>query len=55
LTSHIYEKPPQCFANWTGAGTLTGILKVPSTTTTVTPASSASTDTAQVNWACFGY
>jgi len=55
LASHFYDKPPQCFANWTGDGTLTGVLKVPSTTRTVRPASTVTTDTAQVNWACFGY
>lgn len=49
-----YSSAPKCFANWTGTGTLTGILKVPSTTTTVAPASTVGTDTAQVNWACFG-
>lgn len=52
--SHTYSAAPKCFANWTGTGTLTGLIKVPSTTTTVTPASSVSTDSAQVNWACFG-
>lgn len=52
--STIYGAPPKCFANWTGTGTLTGALKVPSTTSTVTPASSVTSDTAQVNWACFG-
>jgi hypothetical protein len=52
--SHTYVSPPQCFANWNGTGMLTGILKVPSTTRKVTPASSVETDTAQINWACFG-
>jgi hypothetical protein len=52
--SHTYLSPPQCFANWNGTGTLTGILKVPSTTSKVTPASSVDTDTAQINWACLG-
>lgn len=49
-----YVAAPLCFANWTGTGVLTGILKVPSTTKSVTPASSVSTDTAQVNWWCTG-
>jgi hypothetical protein len=49
-----YLTAPKCFANWTGTGTLTGIIKVPSTATSVTPASSVRTDSAEVNWACFG-
>jgi hypothetical protein len=53
LSTH-YGTAPKCFANWTGMGTLTGVLKVPSTTSVVTPASSVRSDTAQVNWACFG-
>lgn len=52
--SGTYSAAPICVASWTGAGTLTGALKVPSTTTTVTPASSLGTDTAVVNWQCFG-
>jgi hypothetical protein len=52
--SKTYNAAPVCFANWNGAGTLTGILKVPSTPTTVTPGSSVGTDNAHVNWACFG-
>jgi len=52
--STTYSAAPLCFANWTGTGTLTGIIKIASTTTTVTPSSSVGTDTAQVNWACFG-
>lgn len=52
--SRTYTAAPNCFATWNGTGTLTGILKAPSTTTTVTPASSIGTDTAVVNWACFG-
>lgn len=47
-----YSTAPRCFASWNGSGTLTGILKVPSTTSTVTPASSVNTDTAVVNWEC---
>lgn len=49
-----YSSAPVCFLTWTGTGTLTGILKVASTTTTVTPASTVGTDTAQVNWECHG-
>lgn len=49
-----YAAAPLCFASWNGSGTLTGILSVPSTTGTVTPASSVNTDTAHVNWACYG-
>lgn len=49
-----YLAAPLCIASWTGGGTLTGIIKVSSTTTTVTPGSSINTDTAQVNWICFG-
>ena len=52
--SHTYAAAPKCFVNWTGTGTLTGLLKIPSTTSTVTPASSVGSDSAQVNWACFG-
>lgn len=44
-----------CVGGWTGTGTLTGQLKFPSTSTTVTPASSVNTDTAVVSYACFGY
>jgi len=52
--SHTYAAAPNCIGTWNGAGTLSGILKIPSTTTTATPASTAGTDTAQVNWFCFG-
>jgi hypothetical protein len=52
--SRTYNVAPNCIVTWTGSGTLTGQVKVPSTTTTVTPASSVSTDTAVVNWVCFG-
>ena len=50
--SQTLQFAPQCFGSWTGTGTLTGILKFPSTTTTVTPASSVGTDSAQVNFVC---
>lgn len=49
-----YAAAPLCFLTWNGSGTLTGILKAPSTTSQVTPASTVNTDTAQVNWACYG-
>jgi hypothetical protein len=49
-----YSAAPVCLLTWTGTGTLAGVLKVAATTTTVTPSSSNSSDTAQVNWACFG-
>ncbi len=52
--SHTYANAPNCIATWNGTGTLTGSVKVPATTTTVTPASSVATDTAVVNWVCFG-
>jgi hypothetical protein len=52
---HTYNSAPVCTLTWTGTGTLTGILKVPgTTTTTVTPTSSVNTDTAQVNFTCVG-
>lgn len=51
---HTYAVAPLCFATWNGTGTCTGILKAPSTTTTVTPASSVGTDTCHVNVVCFG-
>ena len=51
---HTYAAAPPCFATWNGLGTLTGLIKAPSTTTTVTPASSVGTDSAQVWWGCFG-
>jgi hypothetical protein len=47
-----------CFANWTGTGTLTGILKVAPPSgdagTYIIISSSVGTDTAQVVWGCFG-
>jgi hypothetical protein len=46
---------PKCFLQWTGSGTLTGILKAPTTTSSVTPASTVNTDTAVVNWMCYGH
>ncbi len=52
--SKTYNVAPLCFANWDGSGSLTGILRVPSTRTTVTPSSTVGSDSARVNWACFG-
>jgi hypothetical protein len=52
--SRTYTAAPNCVATWNGTGVLTGLLKVSATTTTVTPASSMATDTAVVNWVCFG-
>lgn len=49
-----YNVAPNCFLTFTGTGTLAGALKVTSTTTNVTPASTTGTDTAVVNWVCFG-
>ena len=50
-----FNSAPVCTCSWNGTGTLTGGLKCPSTTSTVTPASSVGTDTAQVNWICAGH
>ena len=52
--SRTYTTPPFCQVSWTGTGTLTGVLKVTSTTTTVTPTSTVGSDTAVINIACFG-
>jgi hypothetical protein len=49
-----YSSPPVCFGNWTGTGTLTGIISLPSTTSAITPRSTSTTDNAQIGWACFG-
>jgi hypothetical protein len=49
-----YTSAPNCQATWTGTGTLAGQIKITSSTTTVTPTSSTGSDTAQVNWVCFG-
>jgi hypothetical protein len=54
LGSGTYSTAPLCTLTWTGTGTLTGILKVASTATTVTPTSSVGTDTAVVNYQCWG-
>ena len=52
--NHTYTTAPVCLGNWTGSGTLVGALKMPTTTTSVTPASSVGTDTAVVSYVCFG-
>ena len=52
--SATYGKPPTCQVTWTGAGTLAGKIEVAATKTAVTPSSSVNTDTATVNWMCFG-
>lgn len=52
--SHTYTIGPYCTGNWSGTGTLTGLLKFPSTTSSVTPTSSVGTDSAQITWTCFG-
>lgn len=49
-----YSSAPNCYGSWTGTGALAGALKMPSTTTTVTPTSSNAADTAQIKWVCFG-
>ena len=49
-----YTTAPLCTATWTGNGMLAGTIKITSNATTVTPSSSTATDTAQVNWFCFG-
>lgn len=51
---HTYGAAPICFGNSNGTGTLTGILKMPSTTTAVVPTSTINTDTAHINWVCLG-
>jgi hypothetical protein len=54
LTSHTYGTAPACTLTWTGGGALAGILRVASTTTTVTPSSTNGADTAVVNYYCSG-
>ncbi len=51
---HTYQTVPQCFGNWNGTGTLTGLLKFPSATNKITPADTVGGDTAVVNWFCAG-
>lgn len=52
--THAFNFAPVCTCSWTGSGTLTGAIKCPSTTTTVTPASAIGTDTAVIGWICVG-
>lgn len=51
--SRTYTTAPLCWTEYV-SGTLTGLQSAPSTTTTVTPASSVTTDTAVVHWFCEG-
>lgn len=51
---HSYTVGPYCIGNWTGSGTFTGVLKFPTTASTVTPTSTINTDTAVISWVCFG-
>jgi len=52
--NQTWGSAPRCMGSWTGTGTLTGILKVSSTTSAVTCASSVGTDTAQCAMICVG-
>lgn len=52
--SQSYGTAPNCQVTWTGVGTLAGKLRVSATTFAVSPESSTRTDTAVVNWVCFG-
>jgi len=49
-----YTTAPICMATVITAGGTQGTLRAPSTTTTVTPASSNAADTSTVGWTCFG-
>jgi hypothetical protein len=51
--SRTYTTAPTCFTEYV-SGTLTGILSCASTTGTVTPSSTVSTDSAVVNWLVLG-
>jgi hypothetical protein len=51
--SRTYSAAPNCITAWNGTGTLKGPVKILAATT-VTPASNVATDTAVVNWVCFG-
>lgn len=53
----LFISAPACWGSFTGTGTLTGILKFPSSAGspgTVTPTSTVNTDTAQVRYFCTG-
>lgn len=52
--TETYGTKPYCQITWTGVGTLTGLLKSNTTTTTLTPASTVNTDTAEIDWWCVG-
>lgn len=45
---------PGCVATWNGTGTLTGVVKAISTTTTLNISSSVGTDTAVMTYVCIG-
>jgi hypothetical protein len=51
---HTYANPPNCFASWNTKGTLTGIVKINTTTSSAAISSTVNTDTAGMNWICFG-
>ena len=52
--ARTYATPPQCFVTWNGAGTLTGVVKAVSSDTQITVTSSGGSDSAHMNWICFG-
>ena len=52
--STTYRTVPNCICTWSGTGTLTGLLKCPSTKSTIAPASTVGTDSAVVNLLCLG-
>ena len=49
-----FNSTPSCQVNWTGSGVLTGILSSNRVTSSIQPKSSIGSDTAQVDWSCFG-
>jgi hypothetical protein len=49
-----YSNTPSCTCSWNGSGTLTGLLKCANGVSSITPASTVSTDTAVVAWMCVG-
>jgi hypothetical protein len=51
---HNYANPPNCWYSWSGNGTLTGLVKMITTTDQVTPTSTVGTDSAGINWGCQG-
>lgn len=50
----IWSVTPACVVSWTGAGTLTGILRTNVTTVQIAPSSTVGTDTATVAYICVG-